>query len=269
MKYIDELLNKITMYRLTLYYLIFLVGVAAVLSFFGFLSYNPLDILINSFVAVGVCYMANLIFAKLSGAVTNVESVFITALILVLIIPVKFPVNITFLIGASFLAMATKYLLTVEKRHLFNPAASAVAAITLLSPEHTATWWVGTTVLVPFVFFGGLLLIRKIKREKMVFNFLLGVLIFSAVGAILNSGTLNAILHTWQLSIFHTALFFFAFVMLTEPLTSPSRTKLQVYYAYFVALLYATPQVRLFSLGLSPELALSLGNIFSARIIEC
>lgn len=263
LRVIDEFLNKITMYKLTLYYLIFLIGAAVLLSFFGFLNYDPLDILINSFAAVIVCYVANYVFAKIFGASTNVESVFITALILILIIPVKFPLNLMFIIGASTVAMAAKYLLTIEKRHLFNPAAVSVAAISLLSPTHNATWWVGTSVMLPFVLAGGLLLIRKTQSEKMVFSFLLGFLIFSGVGAILNYGTLTSIFHVWQLSIVHTALFFFALVMLTEPLTLPSRKKLQVYYAYFVALLYVTPQIRLFSIGFSPELALSLGNVFS------
>ena len=266
LRVIDEFLNKITMYRFTLYYLIFLIGAAVLLSVFGFLNYNPLDILINSFAAVIACYVVNQVFAKIFGASTNVESVFITALILALIIPVKFPLNLMFIVGASAVAMAAKYLLTVEKRHLFNPAAISVAAISILSPTHNATWWVGTSVMLPFVLAGGMLLIRKTQSEKMVLSFLLGFLIFSGVGAILNYGTLGSIFHVWQLSILHTALFFFAFVMLTEPLTSPSRKKLKTYYAYFVALLYATPQIRLFSIGFSPELALSLGNIFSYMI---
>ena len=68
---IDEILNKITMYRFTLYFLIFLIGSAILLSFFGFLNYNPLDIFINSCVAIIVCFISNYIFAKFFGAVTN------------------------------------------------------------------------------------------------------------------------------------------------------------------------------------------------------
>ena len=36
MKYADKILNKITMYRLILYCLVFLLAVALVFSFFGF-----------------------------------------------------------------------------------------------------------------------------------------------------------------------------------------------------------------------------------------
>ncbi len=251
------------MYKLTLYYLIFLLAAAVILSFFGFLQYNPLDILIDSFLAVIVCYVANYIFAKIVGAVTNSESVFITALILVLIIPVKYPLNVPFFIGASVLAMAAKYLLTVEKRHLFNPAAVSVAAISLLSPEHAATWWVGTPLMLPFVLVGGLLLLRKIKRENMVFSFFIAYLLIVAAGTFIASGSLVSILNNWQLTIFHSALFFFMFVMLTEPLTSPATDKLREVYAYVVAFLYATPTLNILGISFTPEIALVLGNAFS------
>ena len=263
MKAIDEFLNRITMYRLTLYYLIFLIGIAIVLSFFGILKYNPLDIAINSLAAVIVGFTFNYIFAKLFKAVTNVESVFITALILALIVPVNFPQNLAFIGLVAVVAMASKYILTIEKKHIFNPAAISVAAISLLSPEHSATWWVGTSIMFPFVLTGGLLLIRKTQRERMVFSFLIAYLLFTGVGAIVNNGSFASILSTWQYGVLHSALFFFMFVMLTEPLTSPTTKKLQGYYAYFVALLYSTTQLRLFGIIFTPELALVIGNGFS------
>jgi ferredoxin-NADP reductase/Na+-translocating ferredoxin:NAD+ oxidoreductase RnfD subunit len=263
LKAIDEFLNKITTYRFTLYYLIFLIGVAVLLSFFSILVYSPLDILINSFAAVIACFIANYIFAKFLKAATNIESVFITALILVLIIPVKFPANLMFLIGASAVAMAAKYLLTVEKRHLFNPAAVSVAAISFLSAEHSATWWVGTPVMLPFVLIGGLLLLRKIQRERQVYYFLIAYLLLTGISAFINMGSFGSILQTWQYGILHSALFFFMFVMLTEPLTSPTTKKLQGYYGIVVAILYSSTQLRLFGIIFTPEIALCIGNVFS------
>lgn len=251
------------MYKLTLYYLIFLVGSAVALSFFRILNYNPLDILIDSFISVIACYIANYIFSKIAGAVTNNESVYITALILVLIIPVKFPVNVVFIIAASVVAMAAKYLLTIEKRHLFNPAAVSVVAISLLSPEHSATWWIGTPVMLPFVLAGGLLLIRKIKRENMVFSFLIAYLLIIAVGTFVTTSSIQTVIMNWQLTVFHSALFFFMFVMLTEPLTSPATEKLRGLYAYVVAFLYSTPALSILGISFTPEIALVLGNVFS------
>ncbi len=262
MELIDSLLNKVTMYRLTLYYLIVLILISILFGFFHFLPFSPLDIIISSLILVVVCFASNFLLAKLFNAITNVESVFITALILALIIPLSFPTNLKFLIEASVFAMGVKYLLTVEKRHLFNPAAAAVVIIALLT-NNSATWWVGTPIMLPFVFIGGLLLVRKIRREKLVFSFLIVYLLVLTIGSLLHSASLISVLTTWKLSVLDSALFFFTFVMLTEPMTSPTTNKLQGYYGYLVAILYATPQLRLISFGFTPEMALIIGNVFS------
>ncbi len=260
---VDDRLNKITMYRITLYYLMFLVGVAVLLGFLGLLSYNPIDILIDCLTLLVVCYASNYAFAKFFKAVTNFESVFITSLILLLILPTKFPHDILYIAAAGFGAMAIKYLPTIEKRHIFNPAAASVAAISLISAEHSAIWWVGTPVMFPFVFLGGLLIVRKVRREGMVLSFLAANLILVSIFSFIHFGSLNDVLHGLQVSLLSSALIFFAFVMLVEPLTSPVTKRMQYLYGLLVALLFATPQMRLFGLTLTPEQALSVGNIFS------
>jgi glycine betaine catabolism B len=262
LSYIDSYLNKITMYRLTLYYLTLLVGVGVIVSVFGLLPYKPIDILISTGIVLIVCVLSNYIFARLFHAVTNVESVFITAFILVLIVPLNYPTNLFFLLSASFLAMASKYVLTIEKQHIFNPAAVAVAGVSFLS-NNAAIWWIGTPVLLPFVIVGGFLLVRKIRREVLVLTFLLSYLFIIAIASFFHSGSFASILTIWQLSIIHSALFFFAFVMLTEPITSPGTKSKQQLFAFVTAIFYATAQIRLLHISFTPEIALCLGNIFS------
>jgi glycine betaine catabolism B len=262
MKIIDNFLNKITMYKLTLYYLIFLIGVAIVLSFLKILNFNPLDIAINALAAVIVSYIFNYIFAKIFNAQTNVESVYITALILALIVPVGYPQNLILISIASIIAMGSKYILTIEKKHIFNPAAVAIAAISLLLPEHTATWWVGTQIMLPFVLIGGLLIIRKIQRIEMVINFLIVYLVTIFLSYVLRGQQFLTIVSLLRFNILDSALFFFALIMFTEPLTSPTTKHKRNYFAWFSAFLYATPALRL-GFALTPELALVLGNVFS------
>lgn len=259
-------MNRITMYRLTLYYLILLVLVALIFSVSGIINVSPLAILLNTLSALVFGYLANYFLAKLFKANSSIESVFITALILVLIVPPRFPDTALFIIGAVIAAMASKYFLTVSRQHLFNPAAVAVVGIGLLSPEHSATWWVGTSYLAPFVFVGGLILIRKIHRGQMVLSFLLTYALIISLAALYRNTSLTAIIQTWQTSFTKTALFFFTFVMLTEPMTSPGRKLLQNVYAVLVAVLYSTPQLRFFNLALTPDQALVLGNIFSHSV---
>lgn len=257
---IDKYLNKITMYRLTLYYLIGLVIYSIITGFFGLTLYGSIDIIFSTIIVLFVCSISNWMFAKFFKAVTNVESVFITSLIIILIFPMKFPHQAIALIGVSLLAMGSKYLLTVEKRHLFNPAAVAVVMISLLSPEHSATWWVGTPLLIVPTLVGGLLLARKVQRMRMTLVFFVAYFFLAAIAALLHG---NSILSLWQRGATSSALFFFAFIMLTEPLTSPSTKKMRTWYSLIVAALYSTPILRLGGLVFTPEMALVVGNIFS------
>lgn len=259
---LDKILNRVTMYRLTLYYLIVLVVAAICLSLFTLVPYKTFDIGISAGVVLLSCFVANILFAKFFKAVTNVESVFITALILLFIFPIKVPVNIPIVILASFAAMGSKYLLTIDKRHIFNPAAWAAFSVPLIIGQG-ATWWIGTSWMAPFVLIGGLILIRKIQRETLVLNFLIPYLILVIGASLLHNGSLTGVLTTLQTGFLHSALLFFAFVMLTEPFTSPPTKRLQSYYAWTLSLLYTTPQLRLFSISLTPETALVVTNIFS------
>ena len=86
MKIIDSFLNKTTMYRVVLYYLAGLIGIAMVLGAFGLLPYNPLAIVFSLIFITAVCWVFNIIFARIYKAPANVESFIITAFILVLLI---------------------------------------------------------------------------------------------------------------------------------------------------------------------------------------
>src|ERR1051325_968016 len=96
-KRIDGALNKITMYRLVLYYLLSLVGVALVYRAVGMLPYHPLALLFTVGFLMMACWATNKIFAKTFQAPANVESTYISALILALIItPLSSPSDVWF-----------------------------------------------------------------------------------------------------------------------------------------------------------------------------
>lgn len=259
--FLDKFLNSITMYRLTLYYLIGLLSVAVLLSMIGLLSYNPLDIALDACLAIIVCLVANFGFAKIVHATTNSESAFITALIIACLIPVAFPHNALFLVAACVFAMGSKYFLTIEKQHIFNPAAVGVLGISLLFPDHVATWWMGTPMMMPFVVLGGLVVLRRIRREAMVYMFL-AVYGAVSVAAFIIQGTFFISFFTiFQALLFHSPVWFLGMVMLTEPLTAPGRKQPQLIYAGLVGFLVATEQMRFSPLSFTPEEALCIGNI--------
>ncbi len=261
LKAIDKMLNHVTMYKLLFYYLLTLLGVGFIYSAVGILHYNALYLAASTILILVTCLITNKVFANIFNAQTNVESVYITAFILALIIAPFSSLqkdSIMFLLAASGLAIASKYILTINKKHIFNPAAIAVA-LTALGPKQSASWWVGTTALLPFVIIGGILLVRKIRRGRMVSIFFGSSLMATVLYSWAKHQSIYASLHTTLLS---SAMFFLGFVMLTEPLTSPTTKGKRSIYAALVGFLFP-PQFHILSFYSTPELALVAGNVFS------
>src|SRR5258706_221 len=256
---IDHFLDRITMYRLVLYYLIILVVAAVALSFAGVLPYDPYALMFSTAFFVAVCWITNEVFARTFRVPANVESVYISALILVLIVdPLSGVHDLVFMGWMAVLAMASKYILTINRKHIFNPVAFAVA-VTALTINQSATWWVGTAAMMPFVLIGGILIVRKIRRFDLVLSFLLATLAISVVLTLLAG---NNLFPTAQEILLQSPLLFFAFVILTEPLTTPPTDKLRVLYSVLVGVFFS-PQVHFGAIYFTPELSIVIGNVFS------
>lgn len=259
LRFVDDVLNRITMYRLMLYYLIFLLGAAVVLAFAGVLGYDPYALLFTIGFLLAACSITNWIFAKVFGVPANAESTYISALILALIItPLQSTHDLWFLGWAAVWAMASKYIVAINKKHLFNPVAFAVA-LTYLTINQSASWWVGDAPLLPFVLVGGILIVRKLKRFDLVFSFLLTVLLTVLVLSFFNGDDVIAAL---QRIIVYSPLAFFAVTILTEPLTTPPSSGLRLVYGGIVGLLFS-PQIHFGAFYTTPEIAILLGNVFS------
>lgn len=250
------------MYRLVFYGLIFLLAVALILSFFGMLPFSPLSLLFSTLVLIGISGATNTLFAAVYQAPTNLESVYISALILALIItPISSPAGLPFLGWAAVLSMASKYILNLGYKHLFNPVALSVA-LTAIAINQSASWWVGTAVMLPFVLLIGFLIVYKIRRFDLVISFtVISILSTLILGFFNHQNPFGLLIKI----IFESSIFFFAAIMLTEPLTTPPSRSLRLLYAGLVGFLFA-PQLHLGSIYLSPELALIAGNIFSYMV---
>jgi len=250
------------MYRVVLYLLIGLIGVATILSAFKVLAFSPLALLASTAFLIIICWAMNTILAFMLNVPANVESVYITALILALIInPAQSVGAFLFLGWAAILAMSSKYILALRKKHIFNPAAIAVV-ITAFVLNQSASWWVGTVSMLPFVLLGGLLVARKLRQGDMVLSFCAAVVVGIALITLVQGGSVTTKLYQ---VLVQSPLFFFAFIMLTEPLTAPPTKKWRRVYGALTGLLFM-PQVHLGSIYSTPELALVLGNVFSYAV---
>jgi glycine betaine catabolism B len=262
---VDGLLNRLTMYRLTLYYLIALVGLGLGLSFFHLVPARPEAIASTAAILLASCFAANFLISRVWGVRSNPESSLITALILTLILEPAFPgtnlraAGVVALAGA--VGSASKYLLAFRRQHVFNPAAAAALFSGLVFNAY-ASWWVGATYLLPLVVVGGALLTRKVNRFRVVGVFLGASLAVNVLLSLLNGLPPDMIPQSLGFVLGQSAVVFFSVVMLTEPMTSPKRFSLQALYAGIVAILYQ-PQLAILGHNLTPEQALMAGNLFS------
>ncbi|RYF27150.1 MAG: hypothetical protein EOO17_06405, partial [Chloroflexi bacterium] len=267
--YLESLVNTITMYKLTAYALIMTTGAALLLSTLGVLQQPIVGLLATLSVFVVVSYASSRLFAWTFSTRHNSESWLITALILFLIVgpPDDFALKMgtywmELLVAGlvAFFATASKYILAIRGKHIFNPAAAGVVLVSLLGlAGGYATWWVATPFLLPIVAIAGLLIIAKTRRYAMVGAFIATAAITIAVVASLTN---YSVIDALRLDILSGPLLFFAAIMLTEPLTSPAIKKWQIVYAIIIGVLFSSqlPWVS------SPEVALLLGNLFAFAV---
>lgn len=259
LKFIDNFLNSMTMYRVVLYGLVIIVTTSIILGFLNFLPYTGIQQLISVSILLTVGYIVSLLFSKLFRAVTNFESSLITILILFCIFsPVTNQSDALTLVLAAVIAMASKYILAINKKHIFNPAGFAALALAF-NPVTATTWWVGNDKIFPVVLIVGLLIVRKIRRFNLFFSFLITSILITIFFALkegyFSTDFLIETFVSWP-------LIFLGTVMLTEPQTTPPTRVLQIAYGVIVGALYAS-HFQIGPIFSTPEFALIMSNIFS------
>jgi glycine betaine catabolism B len=250
---IDSINDRLTSYRLMLYFLLALLGWAEIGSFFNKVPYSWHEILISAGWLMAVCWAANKLIAKFLDIPANKESDLITGLILALILtPPATARDFALLAAAGIGAMAVKYVITVYKSHIFNPAAAGAFIAGEIFHKYAA-WWVGTKFMAPLIIIGAILILRKMKRFTLVLIFLAVYVLYLIYGT-----TSGGNLHFLWSEIVSTPVLFFAVVMLIEPLTSPSLLNKYAPFGLLVGVLYSVTKLKI-----SPEEALLIGNIFT------
>jgi ferredoxin-NADP reductase/Na+-translocating ferredoxin:NAD+ oxidoreductase RnfD subunit len=259
MRYIDNFLNSVTMYRLVLYGLTLLAVLGIIFSFTGILPFSGFQLIISWALLLAVCVLSNKLFARLFHVTESAESSYITASILFLILGPPATLNSGIVIAlVGLTAMASKYILNIQGKHIFNPTAIAVV-ILAASGLGAATWWVGSSVLLLPVAIVGLLMVRKVRWSWLFVSFITVGLISVTVNGLLRGVNFYELM----ISTFWSGpIIFFSSIMLTEPSTTPPTRRRQIIYGALVGALYGTP----FHFGPfynAPELTLVLGNIYS------
>lgn len=245
------------MYRLVTLSLGTVLGIAGILSFTGYFAFSFIQLLVSVLVLVAAVYGSGRVIGWLFTLRPHGESSLITALILVcLFIPPELTaLEIAKLALIGVFASATKYILAVRGRHIFNPAAAAIV-IASITGIGFAGWWIATPALLPVIAVVGFLILQRTRTAQVSG-------LFVAVAATLI--TIQSILlglELWQAVWFAFAswpILFLGAFMLSEPLTQPPRRWQQYSIAVVVAILMVIP-LRTEFISMTPALALVIGN---------
>lgn len=245
----NQQLGRLSMYRLVILCLTAMVGTALTLMAVGELQYSPLWFIATIATLTISAYGSNKLFGWLFGVKAHGESAVITGLILAMLFLPQTAIAGLAKVGlVAVIAMASKYIIAVRSRHIFNPAAIAIVIASFGGLAY-AGWWIATPAMIPVTLLSALVILHRTGKLQMGIVFT-GI----AIGTLFVQGTdpVSA-LTSWP-------LLFVAGVMLTEPLTLPPRAKQQMIMAAIVAVLMTVP----FSYGrvtMTPALAIVLGNL--------
>ena len=156
------------------------------------------------------------------------------------------------LIALPFLAVASKQLLHFGKnRHVFNPAAFALAAMSFVAPS--VSWWAVAGELLPtisglqkldpgmwlFLFscVGAVIILWRQSRWHVTVPFLLSYAFFLSAFSLSNGIDIGRLPHVLFAQIVSGVILFFSTVMVIEPMTSTFKTKRQeMFYGGLVGL---------------------------------
>ena len=260
MRWLDRITGLVTMYRLILICLLALAVEAILVALTSQLAYNPLGILVSGVVVVAVTYLSNRLFAGLFRVRPHSESALITGLILLFLFTPQLDLAaLGALALACFLAMASKYLLAIRGRHIFNPAALGAFVTSLILPNDFPGWWIANPWLLPLVAIGGFVILFRTRHLAMGVVFVVVAALSVTVTLTSYGQSFGAALSTAFLSY---PVVYFAGFMLSEPLTLPPRRWQQLALAVIVGVLFGL------SFHVGPviwtfQLALLVGNLLA------
>ena len=170
------------------------------------------------------------IASRMVGQKFDARSPLITALSLTLLLRTG---SIWLSIAAGVLAIASKYIIRIKGKHIFNPANFALVVLSLsfagvwISPGH----WGATSLLAIGLFIAGGIVTGKAKRWDVSVALLLSYAALVNGRALWLGDPLSIPTHQMQSG----ALLVFAFFMISDPKTTPDSRIGRVAYAALVA----------------------------------
>jgi Na+-transporting NADH:ubiquinone oxidoreductase subunit NqrB len=192
----------------------------------------PKEYLFQIGLTISSCILFQFLFTHFTTKnYSSWKSALITSLGLSLLLKVD---AIYWVFVATFIAIATKFLIKYKGKHIFNPANIGVVATILIS-QHA---WIspgqwGSNIIYLFIIGSlGFLVIKKVARIDIALSFIgtFGGLLF-----IRNILFLGWPIDFWLHQMTNGTLMLFTFFMITDPMTTPNNQKARVIFAVLLA----------------------------------
>jgi enediyne biosynthesis protein E5 len=185
-----------------------------------------------SLCAIAACLLTQALFSRLTKTPLDLRSPLITGLSLSLLLRAEEPWMHAL---AGIIAIASKFLLRIDGKHVFNPAGFAIVILLLL---HAGVWispgqWGSSLWFAALLGFLAILVLQKARRTDIALYFLLchGALLVARASWL--GDPLAIPLHQLQSG----SLLIFAFFMISDPRTSPDSALGRFLLAFGVAAL--------------------------------
>jgi len=178
--------------------------------------------------------------------------------------------HLMWMLLAIAIAIASKFLIRMNNKHIFNPSNIAIVAVILITDSAwvTSGQWGREMWLALLLSGAGLILVIGYSRMLPTISFLLTFLMLLSLRAAWVGDGVQIPLHQMQ----NGALLVFAFFMLSDPMTTPNSRIGRMLFGVLVAVVgwilqfvYFIPNAFLYALALSSPFVVVINRVFSGN----
>ena len=168
---------------------------------------------------------------------------------------------------AGIIAIASKHLIKVHGRHIFNPANLGILAV-FFAFNAFNSWWIASPFLLVLIF--GIFILWRLRRLDLGISFLAAYYILHALipapammGRMPMMSGMPMMMQDFYVSLIsQSTIFFFAMFMLIEPKTHPAAKKQRIFYGVLVASMIIGLEVFNPGFKIAIPFVLAVANLF-------
>lgn len=196
--------------------------------FYGILESYP-----HTLTAIGIAIIAEMILSKIDrGHIPFLASAYISGISVGIL--TRSPFFWTFAL-CSAITIASKYVLKVKGRHIWNPSNFGIAVMLLLAPSAYSTLsiqWGNNFAAMVVIWLLGCIIIYRLKRFHITLTYILSFIFFAGVRSLWTGDAFLAEVAPITGAMYQLFIFF----MITDPATTVRHSKgAQMFVVFLVA----------------------------------